>query len=332
MRWPWTRRVETREGDLDTVIADAALTAAAGGTPRADRLAAAQAAAGLIGRAFASATVDGEAGQLLTAFLREVIGRSLVLRGEALLVAGQGATLIPAAGFDVTGNADPMTWRYRVDLSGPSGVTYRRLPFAEVLHFRVNADPATPWRGRSGFSLSSATARTATEAEHSAGNEAKVSVARLFQAPPRLHPHQREQSDRDLPAAVAKGGYFGISLKEGARPDVEPVHPDPSQGHLELRRQSALDLLAAAGIPAALADPRAEGTSQREAFRRLVHSTCEPLAAAVEAEVEAKLAMPCRFDFSRLFAADLAARGRVLRQMVDAGVPLDDALGTVGLG
>lgn len=145
-------------------------------------------------------------------------------------------------------------------------------------------------------------------------------------------------SGQDLGAEVAKGGYFTIGMtgssgdRRLSRPEVEAVHPDPTQGHIELRRQSALDLLTAAGVPAALADPRAEAGGQREAFRRLIHGTVEPLARAVEAEVTAKLAIACRFDFDKLFAADLAGRGRVLKQMVDSGVPIDRALETVGLG
>ena len=63
-----------------------------------------------------------------------------------------------------------------------------------------------------------------------------------------------------------------------------------------------------------------------------MHGTVEPLARAVEAEFAAKLEMQVRLDFGALFAADLAGRGRALKQMVDSGVSLDDALATAGLG
>lgn len=338
MRWPWSKRAETRN-DLDTVIADAALDAAASGAPRADKLAVAQTAAGIIGRAFASATVEGEAGDLLPAPLRELIGRELILKGEILLVAGEDMSLLPCTSFDVRGMADPMTWTYRCDLSGPSRINYRYLPFSDVVHIRVNSAPSTPWRGRSVFSLASATTDTATRAEFSAGKEAKVSVSRLVPNPNRMNPDQRAQADDDFAASVAKGGYFTMSMtgQSGdrsrlSRPEVEAVHPDPTQGHVALRRESALDLLTAAGVPSALADPRAEAAARREGFRQLVHGTVEPLARVTETEIITKLGISCRFDFDKLFAADLAGRGRVLKQMVDAGVSIDRALETVGLG
>ena len=45
-----------------------------------------------------------------------------------------------------------------------------------------------------------------------------------------------------------------------------------------------------------------------------------------------KAGLSCALDFGSLFAADLAGRGRALKQMVESGVALADALDTVGLG
>ena len=46
----------------------------------------------------------------------------------------------------------------------------------------------------------------------------------------------------------------------------------------------------------------------------------------------AKTGLACDLNFASLFAADLAGRGRALKQMVESGVALADALDTVGLG
>ena len=46
----------------------------------------------------------------------------------------------------------------------------------------------------------------------------------------------------------------------------------------------------------------------------------------------AKSGLACDLNFASLFAADLAGRGRALKQMVESGVALADALDTVGLG
>ena len=335
--WPFDR-TQARAGDLDTRIGDAALAEAATPAPKADRLAAAQAAAGIVGRCFASATPEGDAGPLFTAGIRELIGRQLVLKGEAVLVAGQTANLLPVGSFDIRGGADPASWRYRLDVVAPSGIEVQNLPSASVIHVRVNVAPSEPWRGRSAFDLATATVATATLAEQSAAVEAKMPVARLIPSAGVSTPQQTVERGGFWGSEISKGGLFVIPLgsprsaESLKRPDAEVIHPEPHEQHVALRRDAAADLLSAAGVPGALVDVRAEAAGQREAFRRLVHGTIEPLARAVENEVAAKLAMELRFDFKALFAADLAGRGRALKQLVDAGVALDLALATVGLG
>ena len=43
------------------------------------------------------------------------------------------------------------------------------------------------------------------------------------------------------------------------------------------------------------------------------------------------MGVPCGLSFETLFAADLAGRGRALKQMVESGVGLDEAMKIVGL-
>ena len=338
------RRREARSDDGDVSATDVAIAAmesrVTGAQPRPDTLAAVETAAGLIGRAFAAARPTGPGAGLLPAFLRELIGRALILRGECVLVPGAGLTLLPASGWDVRGGPDPEGWVYRVDLSGPGGVVSQTRQNDQIIHIRVNPDAATPWRGRSAFASASATASTAAAAEVTAATEARIAVSRLVPIASPLTPEQRGQATQGFADMLKRGGYFAISLmgfrpgmgERMSRASVEAVHPDPTEGHLTLRREAALDLLSAAGIPSPLADPRADAAGQREALRRLVHGTVEPLARAVEGEIAAKVGVEVGFDFGPLFAADLAGRGRALKQMVDSGVALDTALEIVGLG
>ena len=55
-----------------------------------------------------------------------MIGRSLIRQGEILfaieIIKGR-VELIPASSWDVTGEHDPTSWRYRLTLSGPSRLT-----------------------------------------------------------------------------------------------------------------------------------------------------------------------------------------------------------------
>ena len=337
MRWPWA---EARAGTQNaTEVAISALAArAAGKDARPETLAALEIAASYVGRAFASAVVAGpEAARLLTRAMLMLIGRSLVLRGE-LVMLPEGSALVPASTFDIRGG--PNDWAYRCDFAGPSSSVSRFLPAQSVLHFRINTDPSRPRKGQAAHSLATATAATAASAEVSAASEAKIAISRLVPVASTLTPGQRDDTTTTLADELKRGGYFALSLI-GARPgagermsrlSVEAVQPDPSEGHLALRRSAALELIEAAGVPAVLADPRAEAQGQREGFRRFVHATIEPMARIVEAEMTAKTGLACDLNFASLFAADLAGRGRALKQMVESGVALADALDTVGLG
>ena len=339
MRWPWTEgRADAVSRDATEVAISAMAARAAGRDARPETLAALEIAASLVGRAFASATVEGpEAARLLTRATLMLIGRSLVLRGE-LVMLPEGSALVPAASFDIRGG--PNDWAYRCDFAGPSSSVSRFLTAQSVLHFRINTDPARPWKGQAAHSLATATAATAANAEATAASEARIAISRLIPVASTLTPDQRDDTTTTLADELKRGGYFALSLI-GARPgagermnrvSVEAVQPDPSEGHLTLRREAALELIEAAGVPAVLADPRAEAQGQREGFRRFVHATIEPMARIVEAEMTAKAGLPCALNFASLFAADLAGRGRALKQMVESGVALADALDTVGLG
>lgn len=60
----------------------------------------------------------------------------------------------------------------------------------------------------------------------------------------------------------------------------------------------------------------ADGTAQRESFRRFLHATIQPVGELIAAELSEKLEEDIRLDFSRLFAADLQGRARAWRSLV----------------
>ena len=101
---------------------------------------------------------------------------------------------------------------------------------------------------------------------------------------------------------------------------------------LELRTQSALDVLAACGVPASLVVASADGTGQREAWRRFVLASVVPLARSVTTELRVKLDSPMlSLGFSSLYGHDLSGRARALAALVTAGVPLAEAQTIAGL-
>ena len=336
--WPFGRRAEKRTSTFEGLVTDAIVQGANAEQPSADGLAATEAAAGLIGRCFAAAEVTGDRYGLVSAAVLELIGRELVRRGEAVF-AIEGLTaprLVPVGTWDVRGGTDPSGWFYRVDTFGASEHQSRLVSSAGVVHARINADPVRPWRGRAPARLAASTAATAASAERSADRESRLPVGRILPMPI-PDKDQRQQFE----ASVRVGGMHVV--RSGATEyggDREPSNrwnpakygPEPTAAGVELRRDSARDVLAACGIPSTLFDRTADGAAMREAYRRLVFTTLAPWSRLVAAELRDKLDSPdLALDSRSLHGADLATRGRALKQLTESGVPLAEAMAITGL-
>ena len=338
MRWPtWGRQPETRQSSLTDEVVKLLLAKAEGGALEADGLAALEMAAGLVGRCFAAAEVEGDRLGLVTAPMLENVGRALVRQGTCAYAIEDGPRLTPAVGRpDVRGGDDPDSWIYRLDIQGPSRTRSVLLRPTSVLAFRVNANPGTPWEGRAPHELASKTVATAVTAELTAKLEAAIRPTRL--APVPGSPEQVNLTGDAinkggvviLPAAMASISYLG-GQESSSRWLPQELKPNPSSGHVDLRTRTSQDLLAAVGIPPVLFDVAGDGTARREAYRQLTFTVLEPWGRLVSDELSRKLEMPIHLDFARLHGADLATRGRALKQLVESGVPLDEALNIVGL-
>ena len=172
------RAVEAREtvagSYTDTLIQG--LLAQAQGTVRGDpnATAAVEVAAGVWARALAAATVTPATSRTraVTPSLLALVGREWMRVGEALFllqVDARGLTLAPASTWDVWGESDESTWRYRLDVEGPSGNRTRTAYSAEVVHTRFAVDPRRPWKGLPPTLYASATARAAGQHGAAAG-------------------------------------------------------------------------------------------------------------------------------------------------------------------
>ena len=340
MRWPWSKP-EVRAGSYESAVVDAIAEALTGEdtAATADGLAATEAAAGLIGRCFASAEVTGDRFNVVTPEVLEVIGRQLVLAGEVLFaIEGEMMPMLTLAGtWDVRGDVDPRRWTYRLDVYGPTSRQSVYRMSNSVIHARINCSPIRPWAGRSPVRIPSSTAATAGSAERSAGAEAKTPSARIAPTP---------ASDKTERAAygkrLGKGGVVAVSAavapvaaagqEPASRWQPASLRPDPTAQHVMLRKDAARDILAACGIPPVLFDLEGDGTTRREAYRQLVFTTLQPWGRLVQAELRDKLASPeLSLSFAGLHGADLATRGRALKQLTESGVSLAEAMAITGL-
>lgn len=337
MKWfSWRRESRADESNYSSQILDSLQQQASVQSADAIETAAAEIAAGIIGRAFAAGQVEGDRFKVITPAVLMLSGREMIRQGEMIFALdGPPLRLTPCGSWNVHGESDPATWFYRIDDFGPDSTRTRWLPGETVVHFRHNCPAQRPYEGRSPFRIARLTAESAAAAEKSAAKEFSLPTGRLVPAP------GTEAQLGDFAQTLRKGGVIvprsGADANMAGRQDSSNawkpnrLGPELDPQHVELRRAALLDLLTSAGVSPVLADSRADGGSRREAFRQLLHSTVQPMAKIVERELSEKLETPITISFRSLAAGDTAGRTRSVKQLVDAGATLDLALEIVGL-
>ena len=340
--------LEERSADGYTDLVTAGLVARAEGKqPTAQGAAVVEAAAGLVGRCFQAAEVEG-AGDwepaLTPSFLGDV-GRQLVRAGEAIYLPradnGAGQRLLAASAVDITG--DPATWKYRLELSGPTESWSVEAAADRVLHFRRATDPIRPWAGVGPMSAASVTARLHGALERALGDEAAGPRGTLLAAPRSgasskqalegLEERLRTLGGRTALLKPFEHGGGGV-VKGADSPqgwDPKRLGAAPPAGAVQLLDHAGKDLLAACGVPSGLL-AGTQAATVRESWRVLFFSLIYPLGQAVEHELRSKLGLPSldiRWD--ALAAADVASRARAFKALTEAGMEAAQAAGQAGL-
>ena len=347
MRLPWRRRTEHRASYGDAVVT--ALLAAATGTRTENALttAALEACAALYAGAFARAKVEPEVPAVTPATLA-LIARDLIRKGASMHLVdfADGMLLLrPSGSWDIRGADHPGSWRVRLDLFGPSGSVTRYVPHSAVVHCRYAIDPARPWLGVGPLQWAGSTAALAGRLETGLADEAGAPSAQLVPVPADGGDGGDDDPLKQLKAdiAAAKGkavlvettaagygqGPAGAPRRDWEQRRIGAEWPDVLRA---TRAEAFQHVAAACNVPGVLLDPRAEGTSQREALRRWVHLAVEPMGDLVAAELAAKLDRPgLTLDFSPLMASDLAGKARAIKGLVEAGLDLPAATAIAGL-
>ena len=316
-----------------------------------------QAAAGIVGRALAAASITPAtpATSAVTADVLHTAGRELVTRGEWVgrLAYRRGALrLDPVAHWDVHGaTPDEETWRYNLTLTGPSDSRVIRAPAAAVVHLRWSTPSLEPWRGRGPLAGASLTGRVLAETELALGDEAAGPRGNLIPVPD--DPDADAEDDDDNPESTAAlravitalrgktalvptmvGGWGDDAEgpRQGTRDwDVRRLGAAPGAPLVSLRDGAAWAILAACGVPVELVGG-GDGTSLREAWRRFLHSTVQPLGDILAVELARKLDTPgLALSFDGLFASDLSGRARAFQSLVGGGMEPARAAGLAGL-
>lgn len=352
--WKAMRRPETRSnGAYGLAWENALLNLAMGSTAAsAASTAALGAASGLFARSLAAADVEPPGhprSTAVSASVRYAIGRDLIETGEhvsLIEVNGGAVRLAPVAAWDITGGHDPSTWRYVVTLEGPSRSVDVSTSADGVLHIRLSPDARRPWTGRP--PVGPETDKLAGGIERQLAKEAGAPNSLLFPLPStgreeeaagRLTSDIRNPSGLALLELAAYSGqgsalnpYGPLGVRGGFQKlDQSRIGADPPAALVQLRADVFRSVLAACGVPADLFEV-GTSTGQREALRRFLHTSVQPIARIVAESIREALEIPdFRLDLTGLAAADVMGRARSWASLVTAGMDPERASEVVGL-
>ena len=294
-------------------------------------------AAGIWGRTLAAASVEGTGA--LTPAIRHLIGRCLIREGEIVFlieVDGGRVMLTPASSFEVQAG-----WRYRVEVTVPPGKSVtRNVPRDEVLHFQWATHPREPWRGISPLGQALLLGKIAAQTDTKLLEELATPTAHILPVPFPGDSPQATGLRTDV--ASAKGAAI---LLEGTKGSPEETHRGTDKDWQARRLGPAIPtelrvlfsdvasaVAQACGIPNSLVTfDNVDGTEVREAYRRFIMQSVEPIADMIATEASEKLDAGVEFDFTGLWAHDLAGRAAAFQKLVAGGMDPAKAAGVTGL-
>ncbi|UOM34858.1 phage portal protein [Acuticoccus sp. I52.16.1] len=325
MRWPWRKpETEKRATGYTAHVIQAREAYISGTRGLAELTGTVQSCVSMWEHGLSLADVEGTT--FLTTRNLARIGRSLALKGEAVMVV-DAEGLLPVSDWDVsTRNGRPRA--YRVSIPDVGGATSRTALASEVLHVIIGSDPVNPWFGSAPLKRASLTSDLLHALESAlAETYSNAPVGSLIVPFP-------EAPETDMTAIARE--FRGIRGKVMVRESVN-VHAAggpapqadwrPNDLTPDLQRAMTAESLAAAresvcavyGVLPAMWGAAAQGPLIREAQRHLAQWVLQPIAAAIAEEATDKLGATVTLDVIRpLQAFDAGGRARAFSTMVQA--------------
>ena len=354
MRWPWSKP-ETRSagGGYSDAIVAAVEAQAAAKVADASSTAAIEAVAGMLSRAFADADVIAEpwAQAAIDPFWLMQVGRSLIREGASLSVIDMNGTgrldLVPAAFYNFEALSTPGaesedTWHCRATTYGPSSSRTRLLSRDQLVFVRWGTSPGTRYRGQGPTSWAHLTARLQGEAERSLGDEASGPIANILPVPQDGGDGTDDDPLAELKADISKArgkavltettaAGWGEGKASAPMSDWKPhrLGPHPPESMIAVADAAFSRMVAACGASVSLFTD-ADGTAQREAWRRWHLGTVQPLAKLLSHELTMRLETPVKLKLDK-YPTDLAGRAGAFKALVTGGMPVTEAAAVSGL-
>ena len=353
MRWPWKREVRSAGGGYSDAVVAAIEAQAAAKVADASSTAAVEAVAGMLSRALADADViaEGWAQDAVTPFWLMQVGRSLIREGASLSVVSMGGSgaldLVPAAfwnfeALETPGAEREDDWHARVTTYGPSSSYTRLLGRDRLVYVRWGTSPGTRYRGQGPMSWAHLTARLQGEAERSLGDEAAGPVAHILPVPQDggdgTGADPLAQLKADIGAARGKAvltettsAGWGDGKTAAPMSDWKPqrLGPAPPEAMVAVADAAFSRMVAACGASVSLFSD-ADGTAQREAWRRWHLGTVQPLAKLLAHELTLRLETTVTLRLDK-YPTDLAGRASAFKALVTGGMAVTEAAAVSGL-
>ena len=350
MRFPWTKKPETRQSYSQQIIT-ALHQAALGSNSDVAATSPAVAAAGLLGRSLSAAKVTPQSTvtrPIAASWLYDC-GQSLVYRGEhvSLLEVDNGTLrMTPATEWEITGSSPyKNAWRYRLTIPTPSGVIKRRVTGESVVHVRI-PDFQHPWQGCSPLAAANVTSDAMAALEDYVREELQnatraklLALADWQDADPDDEDDPWQGMISDLQNSKAKTLLVPMPSTQIQGIGAASAPPAPAITHLapEITEtiQTARDRLTA-GLYAALGMmPQlfegGEATGVREAKRAFGNLTLAPIARLLSDELSDVLDTTVTLSFESLQLGAIREAASTAKMLTDIGVKQDQALTIVGL-
>ena len=351
MRWPWGRP-EVRESYTSQVLGLQYASATGGGSV-ADAAAttAIERAIVLYTSAFSVAEVEapGRMGESITPSWLAGVARDVIRHGEhvsKIAVVNGRVRLIPASLWTIQGNADPVSWIYDLQLSGPSAMTTERMPSTGVVHFMWSRTRTTPWIGCGPLVNCGLSARILGGLSRRLGDRAVQSTGAFLPVPRHdVDPTENTNKNTLLASDIdqASGRMLIVNTTAGGDGDrAGAPHKDYDPNDFGLRIPDAAILLmeqtegrifAATGVPPGLGGGATSGQAVSNLYRQFVYGPVQGLAARLASELEDKLDVaPIEFGFNRMGHIPVVERATAIARLIkQGGMSLAEAKATVGL-
>ena len=338
LRWQGKPVIEIRQGNhgIAELLGDYWLKESSGEiqADSASNLGITESCIGLYAWAF-SLAVPSQGETLITpAFLSELV-RDVMLGGEAcyeIVVTNGELSLVRCSDWDVKGNTpDPKGWLFNVTQNTPDGSIEKTLPADAVLFVPYMTKKHEHWKGVSPLQASPLTSKVAATLEEKIRQDLQGRSGYLIptQEPPDSDVYKKTTGEiktlkgrtslveyapnytRDFPATLWKQIRIGPELQ-----DAMLTGCDSFSGAIAAAFQVPLSLIG---------KNNPDGTQLREDFRRF-GLTVRALGNQISSRISQSLELDgFSLSWRKLGAIDVAARGRALKQLVDAGIDLKDA-------